>query len=54
MLVAPTDIEVTNDRSFLKSMLSINDLVDRLAKLTAVQIVIVDTCRDDPFAATAR
>jgi hypothetical protein len=54
MLVAPTDLEPTNDKSFLQSMLSINDLVDRLRKLTAVQIVIVDTCRDDPFAPVAR
>jgi hypothetical protein len=46
MWVAPTDFDAHGEyKDMTASMLSVNDLIDRLRKSTAVQIVIVDACR---------
>jgi hypothetical protein len=59
----PADVDPTGldqlDRQELKDRLKqvlipIDDIVTKLERVSAIQVVIIDTCRDDPFARSTK
>lgn len=51
----PIDVDVEDEERLSATALAVDDLLKRLdAADTALQIVVLDACRDDPFAKTSR